>query len=78
MNPSDGQIQFRRRTTRIFVPPASNRCGKCGRWVGDKYTGFTEDRFSDRGKLWCEPCLSDSPAPALESKVGQPGDGGDK
>ena len=39
-------------------PPASNRCTGCGRFVGDTFTGYTHDRMSARGPLYCEPCVA--------------------
>lgn len=35
----------------------SNRCARCGRFVGDTFTGYTHDRMSARGPLFCDPCL---------------------
>ncbi len=35
---------------------AVNRCADCGSFVGQKFTGFDRDRFSDRGALFCDSC----------------------
>jgi len=39
-------------------PPASNQCARCGRYVGDTFTGYTHDRMSARGALYCDPCTA--------------------
>jgi hypothetical protein len=39
-------------------PPASNRCACCGRFVGDTFTGYTHDRMSARGPLYCDRCTA--------------------
>jgi len=36
------------------VPP--NQCADCGKLIGDDWTGCDNDRMSDRGRLWCDPC----------------------
>ena len=36
------------------VPP--NQCADCGKLIGDDWTGCDNDRMSDRGSLWCDPC----------------------
>ena len=33
-----------------------NRCADCGKLIGDDWTGNDNDRMSDRGRLWCDPC----------------------
>jgi len=43
---------------RTPCPPLCNRCCECGRYVGDAFTGYTQDKFSNRGSLFCEPCLA--------------------
>jgi hypothetical protein len=48
--------------------PVLNFCVKCGAYVGEAYTGFTWDRFSDRGALWCDRCCSGQP-PADEKRA---------
>ncbi len=39
--------------------PLSNppRCGLCGRFVGNRYAGHSNDRMSNRGMLFCERCV---------------------
>jgi hypothetical protein len=37
--------------------PAPNRCALCGRFVGEKFTGYSRDRLSNRGRLLCDSCL---------------------
>ena len=36
------------------VPP--NQCADCGKLLGDDWTSYDNDRMSDRGRLWCDPC----------------------
>lgn len=36
----------------------TNRCSKCGRFVGDRFAGYERDRASGRGRLICEPCFA--------------------
>lgn len=38
----------------------SNRCCRCGRFVGERFAGYEHERCTKRGKLWCERCLTDS------------------
>ena len=33
-----------------------NRCTDCGKLIGDDWTGYDNDRMSDRGRLLCDPC----------------------
>ena len=47
-----------KRPVRQLHPPSSNRCCQCGRYVGDTFTGYTQDKFSKRGLIYCEPCLA--------------------
>ena len=34
----------------------TNQCHDCGKIVGDNWTGYDNDRMSDRGRLWCDAC----------------------
>jgi hypothetical protein len=34
-----------------------NRCCRCGRFCGEKWTGYDRDRASDRGRLFCDRCV---------------------
>ena len=38
------------------IGPRFNRCCRCGRFVGEKFTGYEHDRLSKRGRLWCDRC----------------------
>ena len=33
-----------------------NQCADCGKLIGDDWTGYDNDRMSDRGRLLCDPC----------------------
>ena len=33
-----------------------NQCADCGKLLGDDWTAYDNDRMSDRGRLWCDPC----------------------
>jgi len=33
-----------------------SQCADCGKLIGDDWTGCDNDRMSDRGRLWCDPC----------------------
>jgi hypothetical protein len=33
-----------------------NKCADCGKLIGDDWTSYDNDRMSDRGRLWCDPC----------------------
>jgi len=33
-----------------------NKCADCGKLLGDDWTSYDNDRMSDRGRLWCDPC----------------------
>ena len=35
---------------------APNKCADCGKLIGDDWTSYDNDRMSDRGRLWCDPC----------------------
>jgi hypothetical protein len=35
-----------------------NRCAKCGRFVGESFTGYSHDRLSKRGALFCDRCVA--------------------
>ncbi len=39
-------------------PPPFNFCARCGAYCGDGFTGYAHDRFSNRGALWCDRCVS--------------------
>ena len=35
-----------------------NRCFNCGKFVGERFAGYENDRASNRGRLWCERCVA--------------------
>ena len=42
---------------RFAIRPPRNRCCLCGRFVGERFTGYERDRMSERGRLWCDLCI---------------------
>lgn len=49
---SDELLKIRR----LCAEPV-NRCATCGQFVGEQWTGYTHDRMSARGPLFCEQCV---------------------
>jgi len=65
MKPADKKSRRRPRRVAlgVFGPAPLNRCASCGRFVGQAFTGYTNDKLSKRGPLFCDPCVLKNEAP---------------
>ena len=46
--------------------PQVNRCAGCGRFVGNRNTGYTCNSWLRPGPVWCERCVRKSLEPSFE------------